>query len=99
MVNDSLPDGHEWIMRREVKIGGQTFFHRQCRRCWRDFVTLPDLKEWIAVHVGVFTFDFLDDEINRKWLSESCPGRQLPDELNDIRSFGRRKSSKADTDQ
>jgi hypothetical protein len=37
------------------------------------------------VHVGLLRFDFLDEEISRGWLAEGCPGRRLPEELNDRR--------------
>jgi len=40
---------------------------------------------WRAVHVGLLDFDFLDQETGRRWLSEECPGQQLPEEVNDRR--------------
>jgi hypothetical protein len=99
MFKDGLRDGHEWMMLREVQIVGKKFLHRQCRRCWRDFVMPPDVKEWIAVHVGVFSFDFLDDEVNRKWRLERCPGRQFRGEFNDIRVFRDAKLPKSKANQ
>jgi hypothetical protein len=31
-------------------------------------------------------FDFLEDETNERWVSADCPGKRLPDEINDRRS-------------
>ena len=81
---------HHWV-RRKVQIEGKTVFHRQCIACRRDFVFDSDVRCWRAVHVGLLGFDFLDEEISRRWLSEECPGHELPEEINDLR-YGARRS-------
>jgi hypothetical protein len=75
---------HHWV-RRKVQIEGKTVFHRQCIAFRRDFVFDCDVGCWRAVHVGLLGFDLLDEEISRYWLSEECPGQQLPEEINDRR--------------
>jgi hypothetical protein len=52
-------------------------------------------REWRAVHVGVLSLDFLDDETTERWVSEDCPGRPLPGEQNSerIRAGGERQAS------
>jgi hypothetical protein len=75
---------HHW-MRRKLTIKGKTVFHRQCLVCGRDFIIDCPAEGWRAVHVGLLDFDFLDEETNRRWIFEDCPGRQLPEEANDRR--------------
>ena len=45
-----------------------------------------DNGEWRAVHVGVLSFDFLNDETAQRWVSEDSPGRPLSGEANDERT-------------
>jgi len=80
-----LQESHQWV-RRKVKIDGTTIFHRQCRTCRRDFVMSAGKGYWVAVHVGLLGFDLLDEETNHRWVSEECPGRQIPEEINDSRT-------------
>ena len=75
---------HRWI-HRKVEVEGEFLLHRQCVECGRDFVWDADREGWWAVHVGLLRFDFLDEEISRRWLAEECPGRRLPEEINDRR--------------
>jgi hypothetical protein len=84
MARFHVSTSHRWS-RRQVQIDGRTFFHRQCLVCRRDFARPSDDGEWRAVHVGVLSLDFLDDETTRRWVSEDCPGRQLPGEQNSER--------------
>jgi len=71
-----LSTTHLWA-EQQVSIRGRTFFHRQCQVCDRDFVRSLDDGEWRAVHVGVLSLDFLDDETTQRWVSEDCPGSPL----------------------
>jgi hypothetical protein len=84
MTRAHLSYNHHWI-RRKVEIGGKTIFHRQCIACGRDFVIDGYSGGWRAVHVGLLDFDFLDEQTSRRWVSEECPGQQLPEEVNDRR--------------
>ena len=61
---------HDLLHDRDVTIVGETFLHRWCERCRRDFVIPPGGTSWIAVHVGMFDFKFLDQQINNRWLLE-----------------------------
>ncbi len=84
MATRHLSVSHD-LIRRRVRVHGKIFFHRQCKICRRDFVMPPYTGEWRATHVGLLGFDFLDDETNQHWVSDPCPGQQLPDEINDGR--------------
>jgi hypothetical protein len=79
MARFPFSTNHSWL-RRQVQIDGRTFIHRRCLVCRRDFARPSDEGGWRAVHVGVLSFDFLDDEITQRWVSEICPGRPLPGE-------------------
>lgn len=82
MARVHLP--HHWAHRR-VEVKGKTIFHRQCITCRRDFVWDSNGAGWRAVHVGLLDFNFLDEKSSQGWLSEDCPGRELPEEINDRR--------------
>jgi hypothetical protein len=93
-MRSNLPKGHNWVrrkiirrtfIRRKLKVDGQAVFHRQCRICRRDFVLSAEVGAWRAAHVGLLGFDFLGEETNQRWLSEECPRRQVPEEINDLR--------------
>ncbi len=71
--------------RRTVQLNGQTLIHLHCTLCERDFVKRPGEEQWMAVHVGVFQFNLLDETTSSRWTSEACPGRSLPEESNDRR--------------
>ncbi len=75
---------HHWIS-REVEVEGEMLSHQQCAACRRDFVWDGDAGRWRAVHIALLRFDFLDEETSRRWGSEECPGRQLPEDINDRR--------------
>jgi hypothetical protein len=79
MAQYHLSTTHEWS-EQQVSIFGRTFFHRQCQICGRDFARSLNEGEWRAVHVGVIEFHLLDKETTRRWVSEDCPGRRLPDD-------------------
>src|SRR5438270_3102056 len=86
MKYGQISDSHDWA-RREVEVGTRRFFHRQCRKCGRDFVmSADDGEDWRAVHVQLTSFVDLDDATNARWLSEECPGHRLPEDNNDRRT-------------
>jgi hypothetical protein len=84
IVSAHISFNHHWI-RRKLELGDGTIFHRQCSACGRDFIMNAESGGWRAVHVGLFGFDLLDEQTSRRWLSEECPGQQLPQEINDRR--------------
>jgi|GraSoiStandDraft_43_1057313.scaffolds.fasta_scaffold1972918_1 hypothetical protein len=84
MTAAHLSDSHRWIGRK-LNLSGQTMFHRQCIACRRDFVMSAGTGGWRAVHVGLFGFDFLDEETTHQWTLGECPGEELSDEINDRR--------------
>src|SRR5262249_25763574 len=84
MAQYHLSTTHLWSEQR-VSIKGRPFFHRRCQICERDFARPLVEEEWRAVHVGVLSLDFLDDETTQRWVSEDCPGRPLPEEANSRR--------------
>ena len=85
MAPNHLSNTHQWA-KQEVSIKGRQFLHRRCQICERDFArALGEEEIWRAVHVGVLSFDFLDDEITQRWVSEDCPGRPLPGGANSER--------------
>jgi hypothetical protein len=77
MASAQLSDSHHWI-RRKVRIAGQTFFHRQCIVCRRDFVMSRSTGGCQAAHIGLLRFDFLDEHTSRQWVSNECPGTTDP---------------------
>jgi hypothetical protein len=85
MPSVDLANSHQWV-RRRVSVNGKLFYHRQCSVCRRDFVMAADTGYWKSAHIGLLGFDFLNEETDRSWLSEECPGRPLAAEINDLRS-------------
>jgi hypothetical protein len=83
-VNDDFPVGHEWHQ-EQIEIHGEAWSHLRCYNCGRDFAKGPGIRQWTAVHVGVFGFDPLEDEVNSRWLTELCPGGRLPEDANALR--------------
>src|SRR5262249_57986949 len=81
MARYHLSTTHLWS-EQQVSIGGRTFFHRQCQICRRGFARSLDNGEWDSVHVGFLSFNFLDDEITQRWVTENCPGGPLLREAN-----------------
>ena len=77
MARNHLSTTHLWSEQR-VSIKGRPFLHRRCQICERDFARALVEEEWQAVHVGVLSLDFLDDEATQRWVSEDCPGHRLP---------------------
>ena len=84
MAQDDLSTTHRWS-EQKVSIKGRPFLHRRCQICERDFARLLVETKWQAVHVGVLSLDFLDDEITQRWVSQDCPGRPLLGEANSER--------------
>jgi len=81
MRKKSAALGHLWNM-RELRLGEETFLHRQCLRCRRDLVLRQGSSEWRAVHVCAFRFDCLDDQTTLRWRTDDCPGETLTGEVN-----------------
>ena len=77
-VKDETLNTHQWLSNpRRLKIEpGNPIVHCHCVRCGRDFITDPSSNISYAVVVSVITFDRLDDEVTKRWLSEPCPGRR-----------------------
>jgi hypothetical protein len=73
------------VQRSACQTGGSIFLYQHCITCGRDFVKRIDAAEWSAAHVGIFSFNLLDEFISRRWLCEKCPGKALAAELNDVR--------------
>jgi hypothetical protein len=86
MATNLSPDGHRWG-ERELKLQGNSFVHRHCLWCSRDFVMRRGSAQWDAVHVGIFAFSRLEDDVNHRWLSEPCPRRELPEDRNELRAL------------
>jgi hypothetical protein len=84
MAQYDLSTTHRWS-EQKVSIKGRPFLHRRCQICERDFARPLVEKKWQAVHVGVLSLDFLDDEITQRWVSEDCPGHPLSGEANSER--------------
>jgi hypothetical protein len=89
MANDTL-DGtsgkHQWLERREPHFKnelGEAVIQHQCERCGRDIVTVLSSGSRHAVHVSIFCFYTLDDEVTARWLTEPCPGKRLPRDDDD----------------
>ena len=79
-----LSTTHLWSQRK-VSVKGRPFFHRRCEICGRDLARALIERKWRAIHVGLLSLDFLDDETSQRWVSEDCPGRPLPGEANNER--------------
>ena len=77
MARDSFATSHDWELRR-LSLSGVQFLHRRCRRCARDFATTADKIVWRAVHVGIFEFIFLGDEVTARWIEEQCSTATAP---------------------
>jgi len=68
---------HCWIGRRLVLAPGQPLIQRVCNDCARAFVDECSTGERYAVHVSIFKFHRLSDEVTSRWLSEQCPAQRL----------------------
>jgi hypothetical protein len=76
-ANASFWNTHDWISRRLEIAPGKPLAQQTCRICARSFVDESSAGRWFAVHVSVFTFHRLTDEVTSRWLSEDCPGVRL----------------------
>ena len=65
---------HKWISTRgrSLDIKGKSLRHFKCRHCRRDFVEEAVSGERYAVHVSIFDFDRLADEVSARWLNQPC---------------------------
>ena len=75
---------HSWVVCR-LEIKDNPRIHYRCSRCSRDFTEDPLTGERSAVYVSVFNFWKLPEPVVKRWLAESCPGAQLPADI-EVRS-------------
>jgi hypothetical protein len=74
---------HDWDSRSLELVPGHLLVQRGCRECGRAFVDECSTGERYAVHVSVFTFHRLSNEVTARWLSEVCPAkRRMADEAD-----------------
>ncbi len=77
---------HRWLERKARHFeldSGQSIFQRRCTRCGRDFVVDRSSGARHAIHVSIFIFNLLHDEVTERWLREPCPGKRLPSDDGD----------------
>ena len=77
---------HSWMqpMPRHYELeSGQSIFQRRCTRCGRDFVVDMSSGARHAVHVSIFSFSKLRDEVTQRWVGENCPGKRLQSDDDD----------------
>jgi hypothetical protein len=69
---------HQWLSnpRRLAVEPSNAVLQHHCVRCGRDFVSDPSSNGNYAVFVSAISFDQLEDEVTKRWLSEPCPGRR-----------------------
>lgn len=74
---------HIWISHHLELVPGAPLILQVCRECGRAFVDECSTGERYAVHVSIFKFHRLSDEVTARWLSEKCPDEHLAaDETN-----------------
>ncbi len=76
-TNFSSWNTHVWTTHRLELVPGEPLIQQGCHACGRDFVDECSMGERYAVHVSVFKFHRLSDEVTSRWLSEKCPGEPL----------------------
>jgi hypothetical protein len=78
-TNLSAWNSHDWISRRLEVAPGKPLAQQTCRKCGRSFVDESEgsIGRWYAVHVSVFKFLRLADEVTSRWLFQDCPGARL----------------------
>jgi hypothetical protein len=74
MPGRNLWRGHELVLDRKAMVAGEAYKQQRCERSPARFRDNTGTSEWTGVHVGLLGFILLDDETNRRWLSEECPG-------------------------
>jgi hypothetical protein len=82
---------HDWTSRSLELVPGHRLIHYDCRECGRAFVDEYSTGERYAVHVSIFIFHRLSDEVTARWLSEGCPVkcRNADEEDRETRFIGR----------
>jgi hypothetical protein len=97
-TNFSAWNTHDWTSRSLELVPGHRLIQYGCRECGRTFVDEYSTGERYAVHVSVFIFHRLSDEVTARWLSEACAfNSQMVDEADcETRFFGRRRSAPAE---
>ena len=94
-TNFSFWNTHDWVSRSLELVPGHRLIQYGCRECGRTFVDEYSTGERYAVHVSVFIFHRLSDDVTARWLSEACPfNRQMADDADcETRFFGRSSRS------
>ena len=84
-VKDETWYAHQWLSspRRLAIEPGNAVLQHHCVRCGRDFVTDRSSNSTYAVFVSAISFDQLEDEVTKRWLSEPCPGRRVSSDDED----------------
>ena len=82
---DATWSDHSWFLeRRHFELeSGQSIIQRNCVRCGRDFVIDRSSGARYAVHSSIFSFNRLSEEVQRRWLSETCPGKYMASDNDD----------------
>ncbi len=77
---------HRWVLSGprlfELK-SGRSVFQTGWVRYGRDFVIDRSSGARHAVHVSIFSFQRLSDEVAQRWAVEPCPGERLPSDDSD----------------
>jgi hypothetical protein len=76
-TNFSSWNTHVWTTRRLELAPGQPLTQQVCRECGRAFVDECSTGKRYAVHVSIFKFHRLCDEVTSRWLAEKCPAERL----------------------
>ena len=78
-------NSHRWV----TLVPGIRPLQHLCRQCGRKFVDDAHTGERYAVNGGVIHFDKLSDETTARWLADSCPGKPLQSDEEDLKTrFG-----------
>jgi hypothetical protein len=85
MSDDQYAGGdHQWVQPRHFELeSGHSISQTHCIRCGRHFVFDTSSGTRHAVHVSIFSFARLSDEVTERWLYEPCPGKRLPSDDGD----------------
>jgi hypothetical protein len=84
-VQDETWNTHQWLSkpRRLAIEPGNMVLQYHCVGCGRDFVADPSSNSSYAVFVSAISFDQLDDEVTKRWLSDPCPSRHASSDDED----------------
>lgn len=77
---------HRWFQDKPRRLeleSGETVLQRRCIICGRDFLIYQSSGDPWAVYVSAFSFHRLSEQVEQRWLSEPCPGKRLPSDVDD----------------